>query len=568
MKFTVKIPIYILIAFGGLLPMNSKSTTLTFQQGTNGYWETQDTHYVDINNPSPHPPYTTWATAANDIQSAIDTAGNGDIVFVADGTYNITSHIFCDKSLMIQSMNGPESTTVNANGNCRVFRLKASNGPCFLDGFTITGGYADYNGSVGGGIAANDSGRIKISNCIIENNEAVKAGGGIHFGPTAGMNTSAIIENCTVRNNQASTAGGGINFGLANGSTNSVQIKDCIVENNKAGMHGGGIHATMWKNRMGFITIEDCIVSRNECTGQGGGIRCLSYDGFVSVSRCHISYNQGGQGGGVMLGTETMISDSLIYGNEAVSDSGGGIRRGGPGGGPVINCTVVSNTSAIAAGGVHSPGVFNSIVRDNSAPIYPDIMSETVVAYSCSPNLITGLNGNISADPQFINPAANDYRLLATSACIDAGTNAFVLPDMDLDRHPRIIDGDLDGDASVDMGAYEFQCIKVSIDIKPGSESNPINLNSKGRIPVAVLTTEDFNAQDTDPTTIRFAGTTPVQTAYEDIDIDGDTDLLLHFLVPELQLTETSNQAYLIGQLKNGQFLMGVDPIKIVPENK
>ena len=271
-----------------------------------------DTHYVNISNPSPMPPYTSWETAASDIQSAINAADDGDTVLVADGIYNITSHIFCDKSLRIKSVNGSESTIVNANGNCRVFRLKASNGPCSLDGFTITGGYADYNGSVGGGIAANHSGTIRISNCIVEKNEAVKAGGGIHFGPTAGMNISAIIDNCTIRSNQASTVGGGINCGMATGTTNSVQIKASIIENNKAGTHGGGIHAAMWRNRMGSISIEDCIVTGNECTGQGGGIRCLSYDGFVTVSRCHITYNQGGQGGGVMLGTETMISDSLV----------------------------------------------------------------------------------------------------------------------------------------------------------------------------------------------------------------------------------------------------------------
>ena len=69
----------------------------------------------------------------------------------------------------------------------------------------------------------------------------------------------------------------------------------------------------------------------------------------------------------------------------------------------------------------------------------------------------TGTNGNISADPLFTDPTHGDYHLQLVSPSIDSGYNqAPNLPDKDLDGDPRIVDGDGDGNAIVDMGVYEF----------------------------------------------------------------------------------------------------------------
>jgi hypothetical protein len=70
----------------------------------------------------------------------------------------------------------------------------------------------------------------------------------------------------------------------------------------------------------------------------------------------------------------------------------------------------------------------------------------------------TAGSANIDADPRFVNPAADDYHLLWSSPAIDAGQPNCGTPcqDSDLDGLTRPIDGNGDGTATRDMGAYEY----------------------------------------------------------------------------------------------------------------
>ncbi len=111
-------------------------------------------------------------------------------------------------------------------------------------------------------------------------------------------------------------------------------------------------------------------------------------------------------------------------------------------------------------------------------------------------------------------------------------------------------------------------CFERSIDIKPGSYPNSINLGSKGMVPVAVLTTDDFDASTVDPVTVEFAGAQPVRWTMEDVDGDGDMDLLFHFKTQELHLDENSTEATLTGYTHDGEFIWGTDTVNIVSKGE
>lgn len=118
----------------------------------------------------------------------------------------------------------------------------------------------------------------------------------------------------------------------------------------------------------------------------------------------------------------------------------------------------------------------------------------------------------------------------------------------------------------VDMSSGEP--VDVQVDIKPGSEQNSINLKSKGVVPVAVLATDDFDATTIDPATAQFAGAAPERWSFEDVDDDGDDDIIFHFRTQELALDQNSTEATLTANLLTGEEVSGTDEVRIVPSKK
>ena len=130
------------------------------------------------------------------------------------------------------------------------------------------------------------------------------------------------------------------------------------------------------------------------------------------------------------------------------------------------------------------------------------------------------------------------------------------------------------------------QGIQVSIDIKPCSDPNSINLRSKGVVPVAVLTTPEFDASTVNPTTVELTGSLGSAHAvkWEILDVcdhevwdpvlekwvpvgDGDLDLLVYFSTPELQagvLGVEDEEATLTGETYSLMLIGGTDSVRIV----
>ena len=202
--------------------------------------------------------------------------------------------------------------------------------------------------------------------------------------------------------------------------------------------------------------------------------------------------------------------------------------------------------------------------------IFNNNLWNNLVNYIEIPNQ-TGINGNISENPMFVDADGGDYHLQPGSPCIDAGTNdVSALPETDFEGDPRIIDGNNDNIATVDMGADEYvpSYLEILLEIKTGSYPNSINLKSRGVVPVAVLTTDDFDAYDVNPNSCVFAGAEPKSWTMEDVEIDGDYDMLFHFRTQDLDLNQNSTEASLEGETVYGMRIVGTDSVNIVPKGK
>jgi len=207
------------------------------------------------------------------------------------------------------------------------------------------------------------------------------------------------------------------------------------------GLDGAGINGV---NTLAGISY--CNITDNAAANKGGGIKGVN----GTISHCRITGNSSGNLGGGLAGCMGEISNCLIADNTATVQGGGlnncGVR--------IINCTIANN-SAPTGGGIKvcDGSIINCIIWGNGADAL-DISSTP--NYSCYPE--ASGNGNIAADPCFVDGANGDYHLQAVSPCIDAGTSSSLwsMADAGLEGKDRVLDGNLDSVEKVDMGAYEY----------------------------------------------------------------------------------------------------------------
>jgi hypothetical protein len=417
----------------------------------------QPVYYVDAANSAPAAPYTNWAKAATRVQAAIG-AGSlpGRLVLVTNGAYQgtgvpvngaILNSIALTNAVQVRSVHGPESTWIQSSGTRRCAFVGSNS---FLVGFTLTGGGTPSTGDVindqsGGGLWCEPGG--VVGNCVVSGNRASYSGGGACGG---------TFYNSTFTNNQLITSGSAVK----GGGTYQAVLHDCLLISNRVsssfpgGKGGGAYDSTLFNCQLignsvnngdltgtgggAFLgTLYNCLLAGNVGSGYGGG-SCSN-----TLWNCVLSGNWANNGGGAYAST---LQNCLIAGNAAYSSGGGAYS------GILNNCSIAGNLPQSSGGGVFGGVLTNCIAYLNTVPANGSSSNWAGSAFrwSCSSPLPPG-TGNIANDPHFANPANSDFHLLASSRCINAGTNVSVSVTTDLDGNPRIMGG------TVDMGAYEIQ---------------------------------------------------------------------------------------------------------------
>ena len=222
-------------------------------------------HCVDMACSSPSSPFLSWATAATNIQDAINAASPGDIILVTNGVYSsggkvvagdLTNRVALDKPVIVQSVNGPFATAIlgagATNGTSAVRCALVTDGAALV-GFTIQAGATRSAGDTttlrsGGGVWCAAPGAV-VANCVIRSNTVYSNGGGAYQG---------TLMNCFITANYSSL------FSAGSATYNSTLINCTVVSN---------AYAAYIANYAG--TFVNCIVYFN-----GGG----NYDGNAVLS--------------------------------------------------------------------------------------------------------------------------------------------------------------------------------------------------------------------------------------------------------------------------------------------
>ncbi|GEM_PF-3400295 len=398
---------------------------------------------------------TSWQDAYVNLQQALSNAGSPNQIWVASGTYtpvppgqsgtrtdsfqmkngvgiyggfaNVGSPSWADRDWESYDtvLSGEIGNSGTKADNCyhmlyHTGTLNLDN-TAVLDGFTISGGYADNFGdhAKGGGMYNHNSSPL-VGNCVFTSNYA-KSGGGMY-------NTEAAptVTNCDFIGNHTITGDGG---GMSNAFNSSPEVSDCFFYMNSRG--------GMVNNENSSPSVSNCRFIDNYDIWMGGGI-FNSHNSSPTVYNC------------VFSGNETI---GILVG-------GGGIGNYEESSPTITNCTFTNNESANVGGGIYnyhncSPVITNCVFWGDLPDEVSTESGTPVVTYSNIQGGYPG-TGNISADPLWVNPGSGDFHLLANSPCLDTGTNSAVAGiSEDFEGDARIIDGNHDGTATVDMGVDE-----------------------------------------------------------------------------------------------------------------
>ncbi len=326
------------------------------------------------------------------------------------------------------------------------------------------------------------------------------------------FNGEARVARCDVRQNRVSASGGGDSFasgGAWFGFTSSHRVERSTLEGNEARAEGtesaratGGAMDLFGDDQRILESTVKSNVARAHVPGAdaghaiGGGIWLrggLPEESFQVIERSTIWDNAalggwGSFGGGVSFGDQWLSRDLYLLVNSTLSGnraaSGGGVL--GPWASQasalvLINCTLVHNSAEDHGGGLVSEFPFepaaylwNTIIAVNTGGDSPDVDGEfTSFGHNVigdrgpSVGLVDGVLGDqVGSEVAPLHPKlgpllfnggpTRTHAVLPGSPALDRGDSSVLLSG-DQRSFPRQVDGDADGVAQVDVGAYEAE---------------------------------------------------------------------------------------------------------------
>ncbi len=377
----------------------------------------------------------TWDDPFLEIADAIAALPEGCAeIHVSAGTY--TGLIETDGlDLTLVGLDGAASTVVDAGGVGRCLKFKHAT--IVLEGFTLTNGQGDK----GAGLHLDDV-IATVRDCIVENNSCDndKEGAGIFLkgGSDLTLTETVVRYNaCDPYDGDNKADGGGL---MCDAST--LRVSGCQFVDNEAG-DGGAMYL---KNCT--TTVDRTLVAGN-----------VADDGDQGGGELH------GGGGLLVLGGATELTNLVIADNTTGDRGAGVLLRDTVDPVVITNVTLVDNASSVGGAAVHldtggglemsssilafnngEAGIDTEDAAAQPSLAYCDVWDNAAADYGANTQDVTGVDGNVSADPLFTSVSNDadwtndDWSLDAASPCIDAGDPDAALNDPDGTRN--------------DMGAY------------------------------------------------------------------------------------------------------------------